>query len=121
MPKPAERVAIDTLLDLGYVIRVLAPDPIKIKQDPRSADPFHSYTGCSTVTLISSFPAQFSVRATGTSVAAGKWDATIRPSIMARGTMEARVCVTAKELVLDKLRAGTTVKVAEVIVTVMPR
>jgi hypothetical protein len=118
--KPAESATIDTLLDLGCVVIVSPPDSIKIKPNPRALDPLHTYTGCGSMTLMVSFPAELSVRATGTGAVTGKWDATIRPANLARGTTKVGICVTATNLSYDNLQAGTTVKVAQVVVTIIP-
>ena len=117
-----ERMVINSFVDVGYCIQVVPPDAIKVKPDRGAADPVHTYTGCGAVTLISTFPAQLYVTVAGTSQAGGKWEATIRPSMMPKGTIQVQVCVTGKGLVLGgKLRAGTRVKVAEVTLTVAPR
>jgi hypothetical protein len=119
--KPVESATIDTLLDLGCVILVSPPDPIKIKPNPRALDPLNTYTGCGSMTLMVTFPAQLSVRATGTGAVTAKWDATIRPSNLAKGTTKVGICVTATNLYsFDNLQAGTTVKVAQVVVTIIP-
>jgi hypothetical protein len=39
---------------------------------------------------------------------------------VARGTTQLGICVTGKELVVELLVAGTTVKVAKVTITIVP-
>ena len=111
---------IDSLLDVGCGVGVVAPDPIKITRDLDSPDPRHTYTGCGQLTVISSYQLQLSASATGTSDAGGKWETTIRPSAVARGTTQIGICVTGKELAVGLVAAGTTVKVAKITITVMP-
>jgi|GEM_PF-5847070 len=111
---------IDSFLDVGFGVGLVASEPIKIAPDRDAPDPRHTYTGCGNLTLISSRSLQLSASATGTSDAGGKWDATIRPSVVAKGTTQLGICVTGKELVVELLVAGTTVKVAKVTITVVP-
>lgn len=118
---PAERARIETFLEVGYYFQVVDPAPIKMDRDPGLQDPLRGYRGCGVVTVVSGFPAQLSVRATGTSAAAGKWNATIRPAMVDRGTAMVRICVGATGLSLENLQAGSKLKVAEVVVTVIPR
>jgi hypothetical protein len=61
-----------------------------------------------------------SVRAEATSTAAGKWTATVRPSLLAKGTTQVKICVTGKGVNAGNLAAGSKVKVAQVVVTVIP-
>jgi hypothetical protein len=117
----SQPLVISSLLEVGYYVQIVKADPIKIKPDSTSIDPYHTYTGCGPVTLIAGFPCQLSTRAVGTTSAGGKWETTVRPSAVARGTTQVRVCVTGKGLSLESLTAGSTLKVAEVIVTIIPR
>jgi hypothetical protein len=120
--KPVETITKDSSLDLGCVVLAAAPEPIKIKPNPKAAEPYNTYTGCGSMTLFCSFPAQLSVHATGIAAVSGKWDATARPSILSKGTTKVAICVNATELtILDNFQAGTTVKIAEVVVTIIPR
>jgi hypothetical protein len=118
--KANQTVLVNTFTQVGYYLEMLKSEPIRIKQDGTSADPYHTYTGCGPVTLVTGFPCQLSVRATGTSAAGGRWTATVRPSILARGNAQVKVCVKGEGVAIDSLKAGSTVKVAQVVVTVIP-
>ncbi len=120
MKKPQQAVLVNSFKQVGYYLEVLKADPIRIKQDSTSNDPYHTYAGCGPVTLVSGFAYQLSARATGTSAAGGTWTATVRPSILPRGNAKVKVCVKGQGLAIDSLKAGSTVKVAQVVITVIP-
>jgi len=119
--KSPESTTNNSLLDLGCVILASPPDPIKIKPNPRAADPYSSYTGCGSMTLTCSFPAQIKVSATGNGAVTAKWNTTVRPALLKQGTTKVGICVNATGLtILDNFQAGTTVRVAELVVTIIP-
>lgn len=120
--KLPESATVETALDVGCVVLVSPPESIKIKPNPRAVDPLNTYTGCGNMTLMVSFPAQLSVSATGTGAVTAKWDTTIRPSRLAKGTTtKVGICITATNLTsFDNLNAGTTVKVAQIAVSIIP-
>lgn len=115
----AETVNVDKQIAIGYFIHISA-DPIVLKQDLSSESPFSTFTGCTTVQVISSFAARLSVRVRPTSVAGGHWTASIRPATLPQGQSKTKVCVTGQGLDVTVMEARSRVKVAEVTIIVMP-
>ncbi len=118
--KPSQGVVLSSHLEVGYYIQILKSESITVKMDNASLDPTHTVTGCGPVTIATNFESRLSVRAEATSTAAGKWTATVRPSLLGKGTTQVKICVTGKGVNAGNLAAGSKVKVAQVVVTVIP-
>jgi hypothetical protein len=106
--------------EVGYYIEILKSESITVKTDTASTDPLHTVTGCGPVTIATGFQCQLTARAQATSAAGGTWTATVRPSLLAKGTTLAKICVTGKGVNAANLAAGSKIKVAQVVVTVIP-
>jgi hypothetical protein len=113
-------LVLNHLMEVGYYIEILKSESITVKPDNASLDPTHTVTGCGPVTLVTNFECQLSVRAAAASAAGGKWAATVRPSLLAKGTTQVKICVTGKDVSIGNLAAGSKMKVAQVVVTVIP-
>jgi len=117
---PAEVFKRDALLDAGYCIQIVQDGPIKLSQDPRSQDPYHTYSGCSTLTVLSNFPARLTLDVESTGAVGGKWQAKIQPPLVKRGKSRVEVCVQGSNVLIELHPAGQQIKVAEISVVVLP-
>jgi hypothetical protein len=113
-------VLVSNLTEVGYYIQLLKSESITVKTDNASLDPTHTVTGCGPVTLLTTFECQLTARAQSASTAGGTWTATVRPSLLAKGTTQVKICVTGKGVNAGNLAAGSKIKVAQVVVTVIP-
>ncbi len=129
MPTHADRIGIipldndtfDTILEIGYYIRIMNDGPIRVRQVPHADNPFQTYSGCLLTDVECNFNAQLSVTAQATSVAGGQWEATVAPSICPAGTTSVKICVQGLGVQAQHLIGGQVgVKVAEVTIQVVP-
>jgi len=114
-----ETMTIENPIAVGYYIRI-DTSPIQLKQDLTSDAPLTTYAGCTTLNVLSTFPARLSVKIRATSQAGGNWTAYVRPASLPKGQSRTRVCVKGEGIDQTVFQAGSKVKVAEVTVIVMP-
>jgi hypothetical protein len=118
---PQSICTIDVTLDVGYFIHIKDQDPIKVNQDGSDGDPYHDYTGCKTTDVTTNFAANLTISVGSTSAGGGSWSGSITPSAVPIGTTNVQICVSGKDVAIEKLYGGTkNVKVAEATINVVP-
>jgi len=108
-------------MDIGAYIIINDDGPIKVTNDYDSKDPFRTFTGCLETDVESNFNARLTPYAKAISAAEGDWEATITPFLIPAGNTPIKICVTGKNVQVQRLQGGQTdVPVAEITIEVIP-
>ena len=119
------------LTDVGYSFKVLNLSPLKVRQDATAEDPYHTYSGCKTSSVLTNFPTDVKVPVESSgSLAGGDWSVTMKIPGQADtqqitvplGRTTFRICVHGKNVNIGVLTGGArNVHVADVTITCCPR
>lgn len=126
---------IDVLMDVGYWIQLQYAGSIKVSQTDQidGQNPYYTYYGClgkftwwaqNGLFVKSNFLATLKGTAEAKSAAEGKWSVDLNgdgaTTDVGIGESYVSVCVTGKEVKIEKLPQADNVKVAEVTIWVIP-
>jgi hypothetical protein len=96
------------------------PEPISLKQDPNTMEPYRQYLGCRKADIRTTLPSRLAIGITpGTKPEGGSWGVTVTPAEI-DGKTEVEICAAGKYEQIEKLKGGSMNIMITLIIRVIP-